>query len=135
MINVCKRWVGIFISVMYKVAHSSIHLSHDFHIQFPSQLLCLGCRSRRGQGGCPFPYQILSDQLILSQPGGERLCPTHYYILAPRIFRPSYGPVFSSFSLFHSSLGHYLGMMIIYVTMFDLSQNDTETWKKVREIF
>ena len=80
MINVCKRWVGIFISVMYKVAHSSIHLSHDFHIQFPSQLLCLGCRSRRAQGGCPSPHQILSDQLILSQPGGERLCPTHYYI-------------------------------------------------------
>ena len=34
--------------------------------------------------------QILADQLTLSHPGGQ-IMPPHYY-LAPRIFRPSYGP-------------------------------------------
>ena len=35
--------------------------------------------------------QILADQLTLSQPGGDRLCPPNYY-WHPWIFRPSDGP-------------------------------------------
>ena len=43
---------------MYKVAHSSIHLSHDFHIQFPSQLYsawAVGAGGGKGDapGRCP----------------------------------------------------------------------------------
>ena len=44
-----------------------------------------------GSGGAMAP-QILADQLTLSQPGGDRLCPPNYY-WHPRIFRPSNGPV------------------------------------------
>ena len=39
------------------------------------------------------PWQILEDQLTLSQPGppGGQIMPTKYYG-HPRIIRPSYGP-------------------------------------------
>ena len=48
------------------------------------------CRSQRRWRDRPPPLHILADQLTLSQPGRQIMSAT--LLLAPRIFRPSYGP-------------------------------------------
>ena len=55
---------------------------------YPPAIGQQGCRKQGGGAQAP---QILADQLTLSEPGG-RLCPAHYYVSPPQIFRTSDSP-------------------------------------------
>ena len=90
-----QSWVSPEYGMMQWYCTYNIHHTYTEGQQrhlLVSSVQCRAVGDGRGWGSCPRP-QILTDQLTLSQPGGQRMIAPHYYYPTNRIFRPSYGPV------------------------------------------